>query len=105
MAFMVDFRFWKRVRRMSDSDFNRFMLSFITLVFFGFISAVVVQLFSISYSWKTTSVFFGVWLTLWPFLFEKINKTKVVISGDIVPSRERILLIANHRTEVDWMYL
>jgi lysocardiolipin and lysophospholipid acyltransferase len=42
---------------------------------------------------------------LWPFLFEKINKTKVVISGDIVPSRERILLIANHRTEVDWMYL
>ncbi|KHN25353.1 Putative 1-acyl-sn-glycerol-3-phosphate acyltransferase 5 [Glycine soja] len=34
-----------------------------------------------------------------------INKTKVVFSGDIVPSRERILLIANHRTEVDWMYL
>jgi lysocardiolipin and lysophospholipid acyltransferase len=41
---------------------------------------------------------------LWPFLFEKINTTKVVFSGDIVPSRERILLIVNHRTEVDWMY-
>ncbi|KAI4295306.1 hypothetical protein L6164_035366 [Bauhinia variegata] len=34
-----------------------------------------------------------------------INKTKVVFSGDIVPSKERILLIANQRTEVDWMYL
>jgi lysocardiolipin and lysophospholipid acyltransferase len=79
--------------------------AFITLVFFGFISAVIVRLFSISYSRKTTSVFFAAWLTLWPFLFEKINKTKVVFSGDIVPSRERILLIANHRTEVDWMYL
>ncbi|KAJ1382983.1 Phospholipid/glycerol acyltransferase [Sesbania bispinosa] len=79
--------------------------AFIMLVFFGFISAVIVRFFSISYSRKTTSFFFGAWLTLWPVLFEKINKTKVVFSGAIVPSRERILLIANHRTEVDWMYL
>ncbi|KAK2435527.1 lysophosphatidyl acyltransferase [Trifolium repens] len=79
--------------------------AFITLVFFGFISSVIIRFFSISYSRKTTSIFFGAWLTLWPFLFEKINKTKVVFSGDIVPSRERILLIANHKTEVDWMYL
>ncbi|KEH30403.1 putative 1-acylglycerol-3-phosphate O-acyltransferase [Medicago truncatula] len=79
--------------------------AFVTLVFFGFISSVIMRFFSISYSRKTTSFFFGTWLTLWPFLFEKINKTKVVFSGDIVPSRERIVLIANHRTEVDWMYL
>lgn len=79
--------------------------AFVMLVFFGFISAVIVRLFSISYSRRATSVFFGAWLALWPFLFEKINKTKVVFYGDIVPSRERILLIANHRTEVDWMYL
>lgn len=79
--------------------------AFIILVFFGFIGAVIMRLFSIRYSRKITSFFFGAWLTLWPFLFEKINKTKVVFSGAIVPSRERILLIANHRTEVDWMYL
>ncbi|KAL2328930.1 hypothetical protein Fmac_022357 [Flemingia macrophylla] len=79
--------------------------AFVMLVYFGFISAVIVRLFSVSYSRKATSFFFGAWLALWPFLFEKINKTKVVFSGDIVPSRERILLIANHRTEVDWMYL
>lgn len=79
--------------------------AFIMLVFFGFISAVIVRLFSVRYSRRATSFFFGAWLALWPFLFEKINKTKVVFSGDDVPSRERILLIANHRTEVDWMYL
>lgn len=79
--------------------------AFMMLVFFGFISAVVVRVFSVSYSRRATSFIFGAWLALWPFLFEKINKTKVVFSGDIVPSRERILLIANHRTEVDWMYL
>ncbi|KAM7278089.1 hypothetical protein ACFE04_005223 [Oxalis oulophora] len=48
---------------------------------------------------------FGLWLALWPFLFEKVNQTKVVFSGDTVPNRERVMLIANHRTEVDWMYL
>lgn len=79
--------------------------AFVMIVFFGFITAIIVRFFSISYSRKATSIVFGAWLAMWPFLFEKINKTKVVFSGDIVPSRERILLIANHRTEVDWMYL
>ncbi|GFY95076.1 lysophosphatidyl acyltransferase 5 [Actinidia rufa] len=60
---------------------------------------------NIHYSRKITSFFFGAWLALWPFLFEKINKTKVVFSGDRVPARERVVLIANHKTEVDWMYL
>ncbi|KAL5222359.1 hypothetical protein ABZP36_027072 [Zizania latifolia] len=52
-----------------------------------------------------TSVLFGMWLSLWPFLFEKINKINVVISGESVPPKKRVLLFANHRTEVDWMYL
>ncbi|KAK9286105.1 hypothetical protein L1049_014485 [Liquidambar formosana] len=79
--------------------------AFVMLVFCGFMTAVVLRLFSIHYSRKATSFFFGAWLSMWPFLFEKINKTKVVFSGESVPARERILLIANHRTEVDWMYL
>ncbi|XP_044490112.1 probable 1-acyl-sn-glycerol-3-phosphate acyltransferase 5 [Mangifera indica] len=79
--------------------------AFMMLVYWGFLSAVVLRLFSIHYSRKATSFFFGAWLALWPFLFEKINKTKVVFSGESVPERERVLLIANHRTEVDWMYL
>ncbi|EEF43306.1 lysophosphatidic acid acyltransferase, putative [Ricinus communis] len=79
--------------------------AFMMLVYFGFASSVIMRLFSIRYSRKATSFFFGAWLALWPSLFEKINKTKVVFSGETVPAKECVLLIANHRTEVDWMYL
>lgn len=81
------------------------LTAFMMLVFYGFISAIFVRVFSIHYSRKATSFFFGSWLAVWPFLFEKINKTKVIFSGEMVPARERVLIIANHRTEVDWMYL
>lgn len=79
--------------------------AFMFLVYLVPILAVFLRLFSVHYSRKAVSFAFALWLGLWPFLFEKINKTKVIISGDIVPERERVLLIANHRTEVDWMYL
>lgn len=81
------------------------LTAFMMLVYIGFVTAVIFRFFSIHYSRKITSFFFGAWLALWPFLFEKINKTEVVFSGESVPARERVLLIANHRTEVDWMYL
>ncbi|KAM7253541.1 hypothetical protein ACFE04_021695 [Oxalis oulophora] len=79
--------------------------AFIMLIYFGFPGAVILRLFSVKYSRKAASFVFASWLALWPFLFEKINKTKVVFSGVTVPPKERVLLIANHRTEVDWMYL
>ncbi|KAJ6940065.1 1-acyl-sn-glycerol-3-phosphate acyltransferase 4 isoform X1 [Populus alba x Populus x berolinensis] len=79
--------------------------AFMFLVYFAPVVAVLMRLFSIHYSRKTTSFLFAIWLALWPFLFEKINGTKVVFSGDVVPPKERVLIIANHRTEVDWMYL
>ncbi|CAF1932932.1 probable 1-acyl-sn-glycerol-3-phosphate acyltransferase 5 isoform X1 [Brassica napus] len=78
--------------------------AFMMLIFWGFLSAVVMRLFSLHYSRKCVYFFFGSWLALWPFLFEKINRTKVIFSGDKVPCESRVLLIANHRTEVDWMY-
>ena len=79
--------------------------AFMIIVTCGFVTAVVFRLFSTHYSRAASSLFFGTWLALLPFLFEKINKTKVVFSGETVPKEERVLLIANHRTEVDWMYL
>ncbi|KAF9620242.1 hypothetical protein IFM89_010977 [Coptis chinensis] len=79
--------------------------AFMMLVYCAPVTAVLLRLCSIHYSRKVTSFFFGSWLALWPFLFEKINRTKVAFSGETVPAKERILLIANHRTEVDWMYL
>lgn len=79
--------------------------AFLFLVYFVPIAAVLLRLFNLHLSRKVVSFLFGLWLALWPFLFEKINKTKVIFSGETVPKRERVLLIANHRTEVDWMYL
>ncbi|KAL8555984.1 hypothetical protein ACS0TY_003700 [Phlomoides rotata] len=79
--------------------------AFVVLVYFGFWAAIVLRFFSVRLSRKATAFIFGSWIALWPFWFEKINKTKVVFSGDHVPAKERVLLIANHRTEVDWMYL
>ncbi|KAL9238185.1 hypothetical protein vseg_012646 [Gypsophila vaccaria] len=81
------------------------LTAFMMLVFLGFMSAVVLRLFSIHYSRKVTSMVFASWLALWPLLFEKINKTRVVFCGETVLAKERVLLFANHRTEVDWMYI
>ncbi|CAA0827591.1 Probable 1-acyl-sn-glycerol-3-phosphate acyltransferase 5 [Striga hermonthica] len=79
--------------------------AFVLLVYFGFWTAVPLRLVSVHHSRKATALFFGSWIALWPFLFEKINGTKVCFSGDRLPVERRVLLIANHRTEVDWMYL
>ncbi|XP_075647342.1 putative 1-acyl-sn-glycerol-3-phosphate acyltransferase 4 isoform X4 [Castanea sativa] len=79
--------------------------AFMFLVYFTPVAVVMLRLVSIRCSRKVTSFIFGMWLAMWPSLFEKINRTKVVFSGDMVPAGERVLLIANHRTEVDWMYL
>ncbi|MQM05666.1 hypothetical protein Taro_038483 [Colocasia esculenta] len=75
------------------------------LVFLSPVTAILVRLFSVHHSRVATSFLFGMWLSLWPFMFEKINNTKVVFSGETVPEKERVLIMANHRTEVDWMYL
>lgn len=79
--------------------------AFTLLIYCAPVTTLLLRLFSVHYSRKATSTLFGIWLSLWPFLFEKINKTKVVFSGERVPENERVLLFANHRTEVDWMYL
>lgn len=79
--------------------------AFMMLVYWAPLATFLLRLFSVHYSRKATSVLFGTWLSMWPFLFEKINKTKVIFSGDNVPRDARVLLFANHRTEVDWMYL
>ncbi|KAK8936662.1 putative 1-acyl-sn-glycerol-3-phosphate acyltransferase 4 [Platanthera zijinensis] len=76
-----------------------------TLIYCAPLLALLLRLFSIHYSRQAIALLFGAWLSMWPFLFEKINNTKVIFSGDHVPSKERVLLFANHRTEVDWMYL
>ncbi|KAG6520608.1 hypothetical protein ZIOFF_017667 [Zingiber officinale] len=79
--------------------------AFMMIVYWAPVTTLFLRLFSMHYSRKSTSFLFATWLSLWPFLFEKINKTKVVFSGERLPMKERVLVFANHRTEVDWMYL
>lgn len=81
------------------------LTAFMFLVYFVPPVAIILRLCSVHYSRKSVSFLFGLWLGLWPFLFEKINQTRVIFSGDRVPIEERVLIITNHRTEVDWMYL
>lgn len=75
------------------------------MVYLAPMTTFVVRLFSVHYSRKWTCFLFGMWLAMFPFLFEKINRTRFVFSGEKVPPKECVLLFANHRTEVDWMYL
>ncbi|TKW26479.1 hypothetical protein SEVIR_3G192700v4 [Setaria viridis] len=81
------------------------LTAFMMMVYLSPITTFLVRLFSVHYSRKSTCFLFGMWLAMWPFLFEKVNKTRFIFSGESVPPKERVLLFANHRTEVDWMYL
>lgn len=75
------------------------------LIYFAPLASGLIRFISVHCSRKTMSFFFALWLSMWPLLFEKVNGTKVVFYGDRITERERVLIIANHRTEVDWMYL
>ncbi|WCJ35299.1 lysophosphatidyl acyltransferase 4 [Euphorbia peplus] len=85
------------------------LVVFVCTAFFHLVYFAPLSLFSgfftTHYRRKVSGFLFSLWLSMWPFLFEKINGTKIVFSGDPVPEKERVLIIANHRTEVDWMYL
>lgn len=79
--------------------------AFMFLVYFAPVFALGLRFLSVHQSRKVISFIFGHWLALWPYLFETVNGTTVVFSGDRIPVEKRVLLIANHRTEVDWMYV
>jgi len=47
------------------------------------------------------------WFTFTWWMIEKVMNTNMFISGDEVPKgkKERVLVITNHRTRLDWMFL
>lgn len=79
--------------------------AFWILVFTGPPTFFLLRLFSVHLSRRAIAIIFGHWLAMWPFFFEKVNKTKVIFAGHEVPAGERVMVICNHRTEVDWMYI
>ncbi|KAG9333533.1 hypothetical protein JZ751_011413 [Albula glossodonta] len=56
------------------------------------------------YRWLTDRIV-ATWLTLPVALLELVFKVKVVITGDGFVPGERSVIIMNHRTRLDWMFL
>ncbi|XP_067881533.1 lysocardiolipin acyltransferase 1-like [Heterodontus francisci] len=56
------------------------------------------------YRWITDRIV-AVWLTLPVALLEMVLGVRVVITGDGFVPGERSVIIMNHRTRLDWMYL
>ncbi|KAG0590428.1 hypothetical protein M758_1G106700 [Ceratodon purpureus] len=81
------------------------LTSFVALIFLSPFVFYLPRFFSVHYSRLWTSFFIGNWLSLWPYLFEEVNETKVIFSGEKVPGEDRVMIMCNHRTEVDWMYI
>uniref|UniRef100_A0A8C5KQA3 Lysocardiolipin acyltransferase 1 n=2 Tax=Jaculus jaculus TaxID=51337 RepID=A0A8C5KQA3_JACJA len=72
-----------------------------------FMLGPVIPLMLINPSWYCwiSSRLLATWLTLPVALLENIFGVKVVITGDAFVPGERSVIIMNHRTRVDWMFL
>ncbi|KAL1764380.1 lysocardiolipin acyltransferase 1, partial [Sigmodon hispidus] len=77
--------------------------------FFGsiFMLGPIIPLMFINLSWYRwiSSRLVATWLTLPVALLETMFGVKVVITGDAFVPGERSVIIMNHRTRVDWMFL
>ena len=58
---------------------------------------------------RWNSLVVGQWLALSALLLERAMGVRIVLTGDLVPlaadAPERAMLICNHRTRIDWMFL
>ncbi|XP_042593589.1 lysocardiolipin acyltransferase 1-like isoform X1 [Cyprinus carpio] len=86
-----------------------FLLTLFLSSFFGsvFMLGPVLPLMLLSpawYRWVTDRIV-ATWLTLPVALLELVFRVKVVITGDGFVPGERSVIIMNHRTRLDWMFL
>ncbi|XP_036031635.1 lysocardiolipin acyltransferase 1-like [Onychomys torridus] len=86
-----------------------FILFLFSGSFFGsiFMLGPIIPLMFISLSWYhwISSRLVATWLMLPVALLETMFGVKVVITGDAFVPGERSVIIMNHRTRVDWMFL
>jgi len=81
------------------------LTSYLGCIFLIF-PAFAVLPFSSKYYRRYVDFFQKAWFTLAAFLLEQVYSTKIVLAGDIPPSNnERVVMISNHRTRLDWMFL
>ncbi|XP_078005905.1 lysocardiolipin acyltransferase 1 isoform X3 [Phascolarctos cinereus] len=86
-----------------------FMVSLFLGSFFGsiFMLGPFIPLMFITPSWYRwiNNRLVATWLTLPVALLETIFRVKVIITGDAFVPGERTVIIMNHRTRMDWMFL
>ncbi|XP_027706324.1 lysocardiolipin acyltransferase 1 [Vombatus ursinus] len=86
-----------------------FMISLFLGSFFGsiFMLGPFIPLMFIRPSWYRwiNNRLVATWLTLPVALLETIFRVKVIITGDAFVPGERSVIIMNHRTRMDWMFL
>lgn len=69
------------------------------------LALLLVRPFSLPLYRRFTFFMFGWWLSMYVFNLEVVNGTRVLFSGDSIPREERAIVICNHRTELDWIYI
>lgn len=45
------------------------------------------------------------WLSFGGWLLEKVGGVKLILTGDSILPGDRVLILSNHRTRIDWMFL
>ncbi|KAL6069296.1 hypothetical protein STEG23_005522, partial [Scotinomys teguina] len=108
-AFTLKWSFLCSLRIMVSWKGIYFILFLFAGSFFGsiFMLGPIIPLMFINLSWYRwiSSRLVATWLTLPVALLETMFGVKVVITGDAFVPGERSIIIMNHRTRVDWMFL
>lgn len=47
----------------------------------------------------------GSWLSFGAWLLERVGGVKIILTGDSLLPGDRVLILSNHRTRIDWMFL
>ncbi len=47
----------------------------------------------------------GSWLSFGAWLLERVGGVKIILTGDTLLPGDRVLILSNHRTRIDWMFL
>ena len=75
--------------------------SSVTLLF----PAILLRLFSVPLYSRATSAIFSCWWTSCLFITERLNGVKVRVTGDSLPLGVPLLIMSNHKCNLDWMFL
>ncbi|CAK8686602.1 lysocardiolipin acyltransferase 1-like [Clavelina lepadiformis] len=53
---------------------------------------------------RVAEVLASTWQTVLVAIYEKVFRTKIVVTGDSIERHEKTVVLMNHRTRIDWMF-